>query len=188
MLGLLLVAAGCARQVPPDLVAGAPATTQAGTQAGTPAATPAGDIAVQVLRRYLGTPSENSFPERAFPTVYVMDHTFGDAADPSGKQTGGVPIPAATQQQIAEALAPATKVVFVADRETVLEHKESCARVKDDAILITLGQPVGDARRVTVGVNGFVACLGATWLTYVVQYQSGDGWRVTGTTGSMSIA
>ena len=34
----------------------------------------------------------------------------------------------------------------------------------------------------------FVACLGATWLTYVVRNQPGSGWRVTGTTGSMAVA
>ncbi|MFF5228198.1 hypothetical protein [Dactylosporangium sp. NPDC000521] len=141
-----------------------------------------------MLRRYLGTPEENSFPERAFPTVYVMDHTFADAADPSGKDDAGVPIPAGTQQRIAAELASQAKIVFVADRATVIETKEGCARVKEGGILITLGTAAGDGRRVTVGINGFVACLGATWLTYVVQYQSGDGWQVTGTTGSMSIA
>jgi len=34
----------------------------------------------------------------------------------------------------------------------------------------------------------YVACLGATWLTYVLQDQPGVGWRVTGTTGSMAIS
>jgi hypothetical protein len=39
-----------------------------------------------------------------------------------------------------------------------------------------------------VAINGFVACLGATWLTYVLHDQPGAGWRVTGTTGSMAIS
>jgi hypothetical protein len=38
-----------------------------------------------------------------------------------------------------------------------------------------------------VAVNGFVACLGATWLTYVVERDQG-GWAVTGTTGGMAIS
>jgi len=48
--------------------------------------------------------------------------------------------------------------------------------------------PVGHGNQVHVGINGFVACLGATWLTYVLQDQPGTGWRVTGTTGSMAIS
>jgi hypothetical protein len=37
-------------------------------------------------------------------------------------------------------------------------------------------------------INGFVACLGATWLTYIVQDQPGTGWRVSGTTNTMAIS
>jgi hypothetical protein len=52
---------------------------------------------------------------------------------------------------------------------------------------MTLGDPVGDAGRVEVALSGFVACLGATWLTYVV-VRDGGGWRVTGTTGPIAVA
>jgi len=54
--------------------------------------------------------------------------------------------------------------------------------------LITLGQPVSHGHEMQVAISGFVACLGATWLTYVLQDQPGAGWRVTGTTGSMAIS
>ena len=153
-----------------------------------PAVDPAADVDVQVLRRYLGTPSENSFPERTFATAYVLDQTFPDAADPSGKPDGGRPIDPGTQRQITAALAATTRVVFIADRATVVETRDGCGQVKDDAVLITLGPADGDDRRVQVGVHGFVACLGATWLTYVVQHERGTGWRVTGTTGPMAIS
>jgi hypothetical protein len=54
--------------------------------------------------------------------------------------------------------------------------------------LITLGPPAGSGHQVRVAINGFAACLGATWLTYVLQDQPGAGWQVTGTTGSMGIS
>jgi hypothetical protein len=50
-----------------------------------------------------------------------------------------------------------------------------------------LAPPKGDADRVEVGFHGFVACLGATWFTYVVQHDT-SGWTVTGTTGPAAIA
>ena len=71
---------------------------------------------------------------------------------------------------------------------SVIETAAGCAQVKNGGILITLGPPAGDASAVHVGINGFVACLGATWLTYVLREQPGAGWRVTGTTGSMAIS
>jgi hypothetical protein len=79
-------------------------------------------------------------------------------------------------------------VAFVADRNTVIETKNGCPQVRDGGILVTVGPASGDDREVRVAVNGFVACLGATWLTYVVRNEPGSGWRVTGTTGSMAIA
>jgi hypothetical protein len=65
---------------------------------------------------------------------------------------------------------------------------DGCPQVRNGGILITLGPADGDGHEVRVAVNGFVACLGATWLTYVVRNQPGAGWRVTGTTGPMAIA
>jgi len=78
-------------------------------------------------------------------------------------------------------------VAFVADRNTVIETKNGCAQVRDGGILITLGPADGDDHEVRVAINGFVACLGATWLTYVVERRDG-GWQVTGTTGSRAVA
>jgi hypothetical protein len=64
---------------------------------------------------------------------------------------------------------------------------ESCARVLDDGILITLGPVEGAGDRVEVGVNGFMSCLGANSLTYEVQ-QTGSGWRVSGVTAVGAVA
>ena len=146
------------------------------------------EVYIQVLRRYLSTPAENSFPGQAFKTVYVLDRASRDAAVPAGKHDRGTPITAQTRRQVTAALAGMAHVVFIASREQVIEAGGGCGHVKNGGILITLGPPDGDGYRVQVAVNGFVACLGATWLTYVLQNQPGSGWRVTGTTGSMAIA
>ena len=171
--------------------AGAPPTVHAPASDRQPAVTEAGakqaEVYVQVLRRYLSTPGENSFPQ-AFKTVYVLNQAYADAANPSGKHRRGVPIASQTQRQVTAALAGMAHVIFIADRGSVIEARGGCGQVRNGGILITLGPPTGHGHEVQVAINGFVACLGATWLTYVLQEQPGAGWRVTGTTGSMAIA
>ena len=140
------------------------------------------------LRRYLGTPAENSFPGRTFKTVYVLNRAVADAADPNGKHGRGEPVGAQAQRQVTAALAGMARIVFIADRGSVIEARNGCEQVKNGAILITLGLPAAHAGELRVGISGFVACLGTTWLTYVLREQHGAGWRVTGTTGSMAVA
>jgi hypothetical protein len=181
-----LLAAGtasCARET--EVSAPPTGEASAGDQ---PAGVQEAEVYVQVLRRYLGTPSENSFPDRTFETVYVLDQAYPDAGDPTGKQERGAPIRPNTQHQITAALARVAHVAFITDRTAVIETRNGCAQVKDGGILITLGTANGDGHEVQVAINGFVACLGATWLTYVVHNEPGSGWRVTGTTGSKSIS
>jgi hypothetical protein len=120
--------------------------------------------------------------------VYVLDHAVAEAGDPTGTHGPGTPIAESTQRQVTGDLVGTTEVVFIAGRTTVVENRNSCAQVKNGGILITLGPPHGDDNEVTVAFNGFVACLGATWLTYVVRSEPGSAWRVTGTTGPAAIA
>lgn len=163
--------------------------TAAGPSAtGTAASTRQADIYEQVLLRYLGTPAENSFPGRTFKIVYVLNEAYADAADPNGKHKQGVPVTPQTQAQVTAALAGTARVVFIADPASVVEAAGGCGQVKHGGILITLGPPAGTAGVVRVGISGWVACLGATWLTYVLRDQPGAGWRVTGTTGSMAVS
>jgi hypothetical protein len=181
-----LLAAGtasCARETE----ASAPPTGEA-SAGDWPAGVKEAEVYVQVLRRYLGTPTENSFPDQTFETVYVLDQAYPDAGDPNGKHERGTPIRPNTQHQIAAALTRVAHVAFITDRTVVIETRNGCAQVRDGGILITLGTANGDDHEVQVAINGFVACLGATWLTYVVQNEPGSGWRVTGTTGSMAIS
>ena len=146
------------------------------------------EIYEQVLRRYLGTPAENSFPGWTFKIVYVLNQAYADAADPNGKQQPAEPLAPRTQRQVTAALAGMTHVIFIADRGSVIEASNGCWHVKNGAILVILGPPAGNASSVRVGINGMVACLGATWLTYVLRAQPGGGWRVTGTTGSTAVS
>jgi hypothetical protein len=154
----------------------------------TEAPTGQAEIYEQVLRRYLGTPAENSFPGRTFKIVYVLNQAYADAADPNGKHKQGEPVTPQTQARLTAALAGMARVVFIANPASVIEAANGCGQVKDGGILITLGTPAGNGSVVRVGINGWVACLGATWLTYVLREQPGAGWRVTGTTGSMAVS
>jgi hypothetical protein len=180
--------AGCggsaAPAAPPAVhaqVSGSPATlTQAeAEQAG---------VYAQVLRRYLSSPAENSFPGQAFTPVYVFDEAYADAADPNGTHGRATPIAPQVQRQVTAVLAGMAHVAFIADRGSVIVASVGCWEVRDGGILITLGPLVSHGEELEVGINGFVACAGATWLTYVLRDQPGAGWRVTGTTGTMAIA
>jgi hypothetical protein len=188
LTALAVSTAGCGGSA----AAGAPPTVHAPASDGPAAVTQAGakeaEVYVQVLRRYLSTPTENSFPGQTFKTVYVLNQAYPDAADPSGTHGRGAPIALQTQRQVTAALAGMARVIFIADRASVIEARDGCGQVRSGGILITLGPPVGHGNQVQVAINGFVACLGATWLTYVLQDQPGAGWRVTGTTGSMAIS
>jgi hypothetical protein len=163
------------------------APTQAKPSVAAQAETRQTEIFIQVLRRYLSTPAENSFPGRAFNTVYVLDQAYPGAADPMGNHGRGVPIAPLSQRQVTAALAGMAHVIFIANRGSVIEGI-GCGQVRNGGILITLGLPSSHGQELRVGINGFVACAGATWLTYVLHDQPGVGWRVTGTTGSMAIA
>ncbi|GAA3454436.1 hypothetical protein GCM10018962_62690 [Dactylosporangium matsuzakiense] len=174
----LLVLGGCARG--PAAPAAGPAVSAA---EGRPSAArePAGveetEVYTAVLRQYLGSRSDNSFSVNGFATTYVV-----------ARAIGGEPLADDTRRRIAAALAAVTDVRFVATRDEVIQVRDGCPQAPAGSIVITLGAIAGDDREVQVPVNGFVACLGATWLTYVVHNGDDAGWTVTGTTGERSIA
>lgn len=145
-------------------------------------------IFTSVVRRYL-TSSDNSFSGQKFPIAYVLDTARADSGNPqpNGSPAPAVPIAPADQASVVAGLQDVTTVRFVADRDSVIVTKDGCAQVRDGGILIILAPPVGGPATVHVGIHGFVACLGATWFTYVVE-RTGDRWTVKGTTGAMAIA
>lgn len=187
----LLVLTGCGRSPQP------PAATDPAPVSLPPAdVVDARPVAVYaaVLVRYL-TSGDSSFGEgHTFPSVYVLDTTDTAVADPMAPTRTGPDrvrreIPAADRAAILGELSRAgvEGVSFITDRGTVIDTVDGCQQVRGGGILIGLGPVTGDGDRVEVGINGFVACLGATWFTYVVE-KDGSGWRVNGTTGPMAIA
>jgi hypothetical protein len=181
----VLLATGCARPLTRD-----PQAAPARTVPASPAVieTREAEVYEQVLRRYLNTPAENSFPEKTFKIVYVLDSVRSGAGDPTGDTLPGRPIPSDVQARLIASLAPTAAVTFISDKGSVLDTSSGCATVRDGGIVITLGTIDDHDDQVTVGINGYVACLGATWLTYLLHDQPGTGWKVTGTTGPMAIA
>jgi hypothetical protein len=181
--GLVLLAGCSPDPAPPDAPFATPVST-ASAESGNSA------VYVAVLQRYLTSPRENSFPAGTFRFAYVLDRTDPDASDPMrthGPQTG-TPITPDEQRAIKTALAGLADVRFVNNREQVLIGPAgTCQHVPDGGVLISLTEPTGDSHQVQVGINGFVACLGATWLTYVVD-RSATGWAVTRTTGPTGVA
>ena len=182
-------------------LAGACATPTGGAGGWSGAASPVGPVAASpsaamseraaiyaaVLRQYLTT-GDNSFgADHRFPVAYVLDRADAAAADPMGGTGAVTPIPAPDQAAILAGLADVGRVEFIADRATVMEEQDGCAKVRGDGVLIVLGPAVAVADHVEVAIHGFVACLGATWFTYVVE-RDGAGWRTNGTTGSQAIA
>src|SRR5262249_47606292 len=113
---------------------------------------------------------------------------YPDAADPSATHGRGTPIAPQTQRRMTAALAGMAHVIFIADRESVIEARGGCGQVRNGGILITLGPPVSHGNEVRGAITGCVACPGAPWLTYVLRDDPAAGWRVTGPTGSMAFA
>ncbi len=144
-------------------------------------------IYAAVLRRYLTTPQENS--NLPFATVFVLDYTDASAADPmrTAPSTTTTPISATDQRTIVAALHDLVPLRFVTSRDQVIIHRQGCSVVRDNGILILLGPATTVAGTTRVSINGFVACLGATWLTYLVTADA-NGWMVTGTSGPAAVA
>jgi hypothetical protein len=143
-------------------------------------------IYAAVLRQYLTSGDASVGASYRFPQVFVLDHTVAGAGA-SGRVPGAGPIPAAVQWAITGALAEVGPLTFVASSDEVIVEPQGCAHVRDDGILVTLGPVDGAGDQVQVGVNGFLACLGANSLTYRVQ-QTSSGWRVGGITALGPVA
>jgi hypothetical protein len=132
-----------------------------------------------VLRQYL-TSGDHSFGSHGFPRIFVLDRAMaGTGAHTRAAAGGDEPIPPAVQRAITETLADVGQVTFVASPNIVIE--DGCARVRDEGILITLAPLIGVGDRVEVGINGFVACLGASSVTYALE-RTQAGWVVHDTT------
>jgi hypothetical protein len=141
-------------------------------------------IYAAVLRQYLTSGGghvggDAGFGGFRFPQIFVLDHAAAGVGVPSWQAAaGGAPILPAVRRSITQALADVGPVTFVPSPDAVVEH-HGCAQVRDRGILVTLGRVEGIGEQVQVGVYGFVACLGASWLIYRVE-QTSRGWGVAG--------
>jgi hypothetical protein len=136
-------------------------------------------IYAAVLRQYL-TSGDASFGGSRFPRIFVLDRAMAGVGGAGGGPTpDGAPISPTVRRKMTHALADVGPVTFVSSADAVIVDRDRCARVRDEGILITLGTVEGVGDQVQVGVNGFVACLGASSLTYRVE-RAGGAWRVAG--------
>lgn len=143
-------------------------------------------------------------PERAFPQIYgavireavgdaqrpvlVVDHPVEDAGDAEGDRgAAGTPFTRRERALIEHAAGEGLDLRWVASDDDAIDRSSSCAVVRGHGTLVTLDTPRGTARRALVGVESFMACLGAEWKTLVVEPTDGS-WRVTGSTGPVAIA
>jgi hypothetical protein len=143
-------------------------------------------IYTAVLRQYLTSGDATIAADHRFPEVFVLDHTVAGAGAAGQGTSGGGPIPPAARRAITRTLTDVGPLTFVASGDEAIEP-HSCARVRDDGILITLGPVDGTGDRVQVGVNGHMGCLGANSLTYEVQ-QTTSGWMVSNITALGPVA
>jgi hypothetical protein len=143
-------------------------------------------IYAAVLRQYLTSGDATIAADYRFPQIFVIDHAVPGAGASGQGTSGGGPIPPAARRAITHALTDVGPLTFVASGDEAIEP-HSCAQVRDDGILITLGPVDGTGDRVQVGVNGHMGCLGANSLTYEVQ-QTSSGWMVSGITALGPVA
>jgi hypothetical protein len=143
-------------------------------------------IYAAVLRQYLTSGDAAIAADHRFPRIFVIDHAVADAGAPGHGTTGDGPIRPAARRAITRALTDVGPLTFVTSGDEAIEP-HSCANVRGDGILITLGPVEGTGGRVQVGVNGHMSCLGANSLTYEVQ-QTSSGWTVSGITAMGPVA
>lgn len=120
--------------------------------------------------------------------IYVLDRAVSGAADASGPAEGeGTPIPQGVQDRVREELALLGRVVFISDRDDVINPESKGGRVRNDGILITLGPVPTGPDRVEVEASSYRGLLGGTWQTLVLE-RRGLRWQVTGTTGPVAVS
>jgi hypothetical protein len=144
-------------------------------------------IYAAVLRQYLTSGDAGFGVDYRFPWIFVLDHAVAGAGAPGHGAPGGGPIPPTARRAITRALTDVGPLTFVASGEAVIVDRDRCASVRDHGILVTLGPVDRTGDSVQVGLNGFVACLGANSLTYLVRQSSG-GWVVSGITALGPVA
>jgi hypothetical protein len=198
LVGIALALTACDRSTEsgPTTETGGPTTEIAGptTETASPTVQPdARTVAVYaaVVRQLVTKDHTFGGGKAPFERVFIDVRLDEDAGDPHG-DLGGPPahaprLTAVDQAAILRELTDLPRVGFVEDSDSLIVGKDSCAHVKGNGVLITLGPISGGSERATVPNGMFFACLGGQWLTYVLERSDGD-WRITGTKGPYIIS
>lgn len=119
-----------------------------------------------------------------WPVLFVLDATRRE--DPGGTFTmeRGTSIDPRTRTAIRTQL---PKVGWISDPIQAKPDGRECGAVKQNGLIITLGEIRQDGPTTTVRASGWFGCDGAAWLTYKLDRQSGP-WRISGTTGPAVVA
>jgi hypothetical protein len=99
-------------------------------------------IYAAVLRQYLTSGDAAIAADYRFPHIFVVDHAVADAGASGPGTSEGGPIPPAARRAIIHALIEVGPLTYVASGNEAIEP-HSCANVRGDGILITLGPVEG---------------------------------------------
>ena len=198
LVGAALVLTACDRSTEsgPTTETGGPTTVAGGptTETVSPSVQPdARRVGVYsaVVRQLLTKDHTFGGGRAPFKRVFIDVRIDEDAGDPRGALEGppaqAPRLAAEDQAAILRELADVPRVRFVEDSDSVIVGSDSCAHVRGNGALITLGPISGGSERVTVPNGLFIACLGGQWLTYVLENGDG-GWKVVGTKGPIVIS
>jgi hypothetical protein len=147
-------------------------------------ARPASAVAIYaaVLRR------EFTLEKLGFKVLWVLDAPHVGVS-PMDKRTlmRGAPFDTATRTAIERALADLGPVRWVPNQAAATVGGE-CGRVRDNGVILTVGEIKNAGKHVEVGGSSWFGCLGAHWGTYRLAPAADGSWRVTGTVGPEAVA
>jgi hypothetical protein len=153
----------------------------------------ASEIYAAVIRQLVVRDHTFGEAEPPFKVIYVLDGVVPGAANPDMPLDALNPERAFSleiKEALTQRLRGLPRLVFVARRAAVVQGGGDATdpgRVINRGVLVTLGPIVGRGNRVEVEASLWLNGLAGQWLTYVVQ-NADDEWRVTGTTGPISVS
>ncbi|MQB01092.1 MAG: hypothetical protein GEU78_12495 [Actinobacteria bacterium] len=158
-----------------------------GTQVGEPASPRHVQIYSAVIHQIIRVDNTFGGADGDVPFDHVLIDTIvgGDRSGSADDGDEGESMAPEMRDALQAELSDLPDVRFVEGDEAVNEDEGGLKM--DGAALVSLGTIPDGADRVEVKVGMLCGSLCGTWLTYVVEAAT-DGWKVTGTTGSVGIS
>ena len=186
LLAAAIAVASCANQ--PEQPSTRPSPS---VEAATPTEDVGAEIYAAVIRRLVTKDHTFGQGESPFKHVYVINGPIPDAGDPEtvGDAFGPASEPFSSEviAGIEEELKDLPPVTFIADGNDVRHGERGMGGVKNDGVIISLGPLERNEGRIHVSNRLWCGGLCAQWLTYVLAEDDGR-WKITGTTGPVSIS